>query len=62
MGYIRTNEDYYISEGMSLDNARLHVELDRLGADTIDYGVCNPIKSKLAAEAEEDLRERARER
>ena len=59
MGYIRSNEDYYISEGMSPDNAKLQVEMDRLGANSIDYGYCNPRKAKIAQEDEDALREEA---
>lgn len=50
MGYIRSNEDYYKSLGFS----KIQVELDKRN---IDYGFCNPIKAKLAAEEEEEIRE-----
>jgi len=52
MGYIRDNEDYYVSTGMSPESAREQVAIDEAG---IDYGYCNPIKAKLAAEEEEEL-------
>jgi hypothetical protein len=55
MGYIRTNEDYYASLGMSPERAALEVELDKA---RIDYGVCNPRKAKLAAEQEAEIRAR----
>jgi len=53
MGYIRDNEDYYISIGYSSEDARKQVELDERSPN-IDYGYCNPLKAKFAAEEEEE--------
>ncbi len=53
MGYIRSNEDYYQSLGYSPKEAKIQAELDKR---KIDYGYCNPIKAKLAAEEEEEVR------
>jgi hypothetical protein len=53
MGYIRSNEEYYESLGYSSKEAKVRVELDK---HHIDYGVCNPIKAKLAAEEEDKIR------
>ncbi|MGD9725929.1 MAG: hypothetical protein AB7L09_03255 [Nitrospira sp.] len=52
MGYIRDNEDYYVSIGYSAERARIQAAIDERN---IDYGVCNPIKAKLAAEEEADV-------
>ena len=54
MGYIRSNEDYYESLGYSPEEAEVQAEMDRRG---VDHGFCNPIKSKLADEEEEDVRQ-----
>lgn len=59
MGYIRSNEDYYIAQGMTPRQAEIQCEMDRLGADRIDHGYCNPIKAKLAADEEDCLRKKA---
>lgn len=53
MGYIRSNEDYYESLGFSPLEAKVQVEMDKRG---VDYGVCNSIKAKLAAEEEGEIR------
>lgn len=53
MGYIRDNEDYYVSLGYSPSEAKKQVEKDKR-TQNIDYGYCNPIKAKLASEEEED--------
>jgi len=53
MAYVRSNEDWYRSQGYSTREARVQVEMDRRG---VDYGVCNPIKAKIAAEEEAELR------
>jgi hypothetical protein len=53
MGYIRSNEDYYESLGFSPLEAKVQAEMDKRG---VDYGVCNPIKAKLAAEEEAEIR------
>jgi hypothetical protein len=57
MGYIRDNEDYYVSMGYSPDRAREQCAIDDAN---IDYGYCNPIKAKQAAEDEQEIRERVR--
>jgi hypothetical protein len=59
MGYIRSDEDYYISLGMSPKKAAVQAELDRRG---VDYGYCNPIKAKLAAEVEAEVEAQLKER
>jgi hypothetical protein len=51
MGYIRSDEDWYIANGMSQSEAAKQVRRDELSRD-IDYGVCNPRKAKQAAEDE----------
>lgn len=51
MGYIRSNEDYYINQGMCPNNARRQVKRDKVSRG-IDHGICNPYKSKIAAEEE----------
>lgn len=56
MAYIRDNEDYYVSQGMSPSEARIQDAVDRAN---IDYGYCNPIKAKLASEDEEEIRKNA---
>lgn len=52
MGYIRSNEDYYVSTGMTPRQAKIQVELDKRG---IDSGFCNPRKIKEEAEAIADI-------
>ena len=58
MAYIRSNEDWYRSQGRSAHEARVQVELDRRG---VDSGYCNPIKIKHAAEVEREVRYELRE-
>jgi hypothetical protein len=53
VAYIRSNEDWYRSMGISPFEVKVQDELDRRG---VDYGVCNPIKAKRAAEVEEEIR------
>lgn len=53
MPYIRSDEDYYASLGMSEKESRVQVRLDREG---VDYGVCNPRKAREAAEREAEIR------
>lgn len=53
MGYIRSNEDYYESLGYSPLEAKVQAEMDKRG---VDYGVCNPVKAKMAAEEEAEIR------
>lgn len=53
MGYIRSNEDYYNSLGFSPLEAKVQVEMDKR---SVDIGYCNPIKAKLAAEEEAEIR------
>jgi len=55
MAYIRSNEDYYASLGMSSTEAAVQAELDRHG---VDYGYCNSRKAKEAAEIEAEIRSR----
>jgi hypothetical protein len=59
MGYIRSNEEWYLSQGMSYKEALIQCEMDRLGRNNIDYGFCNPRKIKLADEQEEEIRKQA---
>ena len=54
MGYIRSNEDYYESCGMSPANARRQVLKDKLMGNA-DPGVCNPGKAKEYAEKEDEV-------
>lgn len=54
MGYIRSNEDYYVSTGMSQRGAKIQVELDKRA---IDSGLCNPRKIKEEAEAVAEIEE-----
>lgn len=59
MGYIRSNEDYFQSIGMSPAKARREAKIYESGAlDRIDYGFCNPRKAKQAAEEEAEIRNR----
>lgn len=53
MPYIRTNEDYYESLGMSPIEAVVQAELDRRG---LDSGYCNPIKEKIMQEEAEEIK------
>ena len=53
MAYIRSNEDYYMSQGCTPSEAKLKDALDRAN---IDHGYCNPIKAKLAAEEEAEIK------
>jgi hypothetical protein len=55
MGYIRDDFDYYIASGMSYDSAKRQVARDNRGYNKIDYGYCNPIKSKIADEEEKEI-------
>jgi hypothetical protein len=57
MGYIRNNEDAFIDEGYSPEEAEIQA---RIYEANIDYGYCNPIKAKLAHEQEEEIREQVR--
>ena len=59
MAYIRDNEDYYRSLGHSAKTAKVWAEMDRRG---VDYGVCNPIKTKHAAEEEAEIRRELKEK
>jgi hypothetical protein len=58
MGYIRTNEEYYIDVGHSPQRAAEKVEIDKA---KIDYGWCNPIKAKIAHEEEQAIRKKIKE-
>lgn len=58
MPYIRSNEDYYVSTGMSERAAKIRVELDKRG---IDSGVCNPRKIKEETEAIAEIEEQLKE-
>ena len=58
MGYIRDNEDYYVSLGYSPSEAKVQASLDEAG---VDYGFCNPIKAKNAAEEEDEIRNKLKE-
>jgi hypothetical protein len=53
MAYIRSNEDYDRSIGLSAKESRVQSEMNRR---RVDYGVCNPIKAKIAAEEEDEIR------
>ena len=53
MGYIRSNEDYYRHQGLSEKEVKVQIALDKA---RLDYGTCNPLKAKRAAEAEEEIR------
>lgn len=53
MGYIRDNEDWYYAMGYSASEAKIRAKLDQRN---LDYGFCNPIKAKLAAEEEDEVR------
>jgi len=53
MAYIRTNEDYYRSLGMSTENAKVQVEMDKRG---VDAGYCNPRKAKEYAQVENEVK------
>lgn len=59
MGYIRSDEDYYVSTGMSPERASQQVELDK---HNIDYGYCNPQKAKSAAEQEREILKKLEEK
>lgn len=56
MGYIRDDEDYYISLGYSSEKAAIMAATDHL-----DYGYCNPIKAKLADEEEKEIIKKLKE-
>lgn len=59
MSYIRSNEDYFESLGMSPAEARREARIFDSGAlDHIDHGYCNPRKAKQAAEEEAEIRKR----
>jgi hypothetical protein len=58
MGYIRTNEDYYISCGYSPREAEIKSKMDEQG---VDYGYCNPMKAKIADEQEKKIRQELRD-
>lgn len=58
MPYIRTNEDYYASLGMSPKAVLIAEALDEV---KIDYGFCNPRKAREAAELEEEIRKKVEE-
>jgi hypothetical protein len=53
-----TREDY-IEDGVDEETAEVWAEMDRRG---VDYGVCNPIKAKFAAEEEDEIRAKIRAR
>ena len=50
MGYIRSDEDYYISTGMSPEQAQEQVRKDEQGE--CDRGFCNPLKNQICNEEE----------
>jgi hypothetical protein len=51
MGYIRSDEDYYVDQGMDPCSAAKQVRRDKLSSG-VDHGFCNPQKSKIADEEE----------
>jgi len=55
MGYIRNNEDYYVSQGFSPKQASIQTKIDNCH---IDYGFCNPNKAKEAAKVEKEIKEK----
>lgn len=56
MGYIRSNIDYYMNQGMSEKQARIKCRVDKLMHGK-DPGVCNPMKAR---DYQEDLDEATR--
>ena len=54
MGYIRSNEDWYISQGMSPKEAHIQEAIDEAH---LDYGYCDPRKAKDSAEDEQVIRD-----
>lgn len=58
MGYIRSNEDYYVSTGYSPEQAKVEAEMDRRSCD---LGFCNPIKAKMYEEERKDVEKQIKE-
>lgn len=53
MAYIKSDEDYNQSLGISPKEAKIQKELDRRN---IDYGYCNPRKARWAQKIEDEIR------
>ncbi|MDP1695285.1 MAG: hypothetical protein Q8L29_00025 [archaeon] len=59
MGYIRSNEDFYMAQGCSSREAEVRVEADK---KNVDSGFCNPRKIRDEYEARKEAEEAVKRR
>jgi hypothetical protein len=60
MSYIRSDEEWYMNQGMSPEQAKKRCRIDQM-MEGKDPGVCNPIKAKQYAEDLKDAMLKAQE-